>query len=106
MDLLSKGDFWGTGGGALVAGGGVVVMGVMVAAVGVDVVDLHAFEFDNSSTFCKLEFLGQLSSHVALGSASETAPLSPELSSFLISKFTERNCYIGRVNVHRDVLVV
>jgi hypothetical protein len=38
----------------------VVVAGAMVAAVGVDVVDSRAFEFEQFILFCELEFLGQL----------------------------------------------
>jgi hypothetical protein len=46
----------GTGGGMLGVDVRVVVMGVMVAAVGVEVVDLQTFKFEQLGMFCELEF--------------------------------------------------
>jgi hypothetical protein len=47
-----------------------------------------------------------VSSHVALDPATETPALGAVLGAFFVSQFTERNRYICRVDVHRDVLAV
>jgi hypothetical protein len=43
---------------------------------------------------------------MALDPATETPALGTVFSAFLVGQFTERNSYIGRVDVHRDVLIV